>query len=160
MIDRTNLLYKCSSSQYEPPYDKTNKMACAPSEDSDQRGHPPRLIRVFVVRMKKAWVLSNPFSAQQRPGGCLGWSESSLGAQSFCWFCREAAHIYPNKKNNIRTTALQLSVEKINMFDCAKSSPWDLSTVVQLIKMAFAVCSITGKCTDAFHKFYTCAFFL
>ena len=48
---------------------------CAPSEDSDQPGHPPRLIRVFAVR------------------GCPGWSESSLGAQSFCWFCHEAAHI-------------------------------------------------------------------
>ena len=30
---------------------------CAPSEDSDQPGHPPSLIRVFAVRMKKAWVL-------------------------------------------------------------------------------------------------------
>ena len=29
----------------------------APSEDSDQPGHPPSLIRVFAVRMKKAWVL-------------------------------------------------------------------------------------------------------
>ena len=26
----------------EPPHDKTNKMACAPSKDSDQPGHPPR----------------------------------------------------------------------------------------------------------------------
>ena len=31
---------------------------CAPSEDSDQPGHPPSLIIVFAVRMKKAWVLS------------------------------------------------------------------------------------------------------
>ena len=30
--------------KYEPPHDKTNKMACAPSEDSDQPGHPPSLI--------------------------------------------------------------------------------------------------------------------
>ena len=29
--------------------DKTNKMACAPSEDSDQPGHPPSLIRAFDV---------------------------------------------------------------------------------------------------------------
>ena len=108
----------------EPPHDKTNKMACAPSdppslirvfavrmkkagiftypwahsEDSDQTGrmprliwvfagrtvilfvlswggsyeprhektHPPSLIRVFAVRMKKAWVLSYPLSAQRR----------------------------------------------------------------------------------------------
>ena len=186
-------------------------MACAPSEDSDQPGHPPSLIRVFAVRMKKAWVLIYPFSEQQRLwsdwadaqadlslhwahshfvgfvmrrlifasailawnastttccsltwhwqrpvktftksyiwavlwqnqqsgtcaqgrlrsawasaqsdqslrcpheeslgpylptertaktlirlGGCPGWSEPSLGAQSFCWFCHEAAHI-------------------------------------------------------------------
>ena len=36
--------------QNEPPYDKTNKMTCAPSEDSDQAGHPtgrmPRLVWV------------------------------------------------------------------------------------------------------------------
>ena len=50
----------------EPPHDKTNKMACAPSEDSDQPGHPPSLIRVFAVRMKKAGVLSYILSAQQR----------------------------------------------------------------------------------------------
>ena len=38
---------------------------CAPNEDSDQPGHPPSLIRVFAVRMKKAWVLSYPLSAQR-----------------------------------------------------------------------------------------------
>ena len=41
-------------------------MACAPSEDSDQPGHPPSLIRIFAVRMKKAWALSFPLSAQRR----------------------------------------------------------------------------------------------
>ena len=69
---------------------------CAPSEDSDQPGHSPSLIRVFPVRMKKAWVLSYPLISQQRlwsDCGCPGWSESSLGAQSFCWFCHEAAQI-------------------------------------------------------------------
>ena len=39
---------------------------CAPSEDSDQPGHPPSLIRVFADRMKQAWVLSYPLSAQRR----------------------------------------------------------------------------------------------
>ena len=39
---------------------------CAPSEDSDQPGHPPSLIRVFAVHMKKHWVLSYPLSAQRR----------------------------------------------------------------------------------------------
>ena len=39
---------------------------CAPSEDSDQPGHPPSLIRVFAVRMKKHWALSYPLSTQRR----------------------------------------------------------------------------------------------
>ena len=30
----------------EPVHDKTNKMACASSEDSDQPGHPPGLINL------------------------------------------------------------------------------------------------------------------
>ena len=34
---------------FEPACDN-NKMACASSEDSDQRRHPPILIRVFAVR--------------------------------------------------------------------------------------------------------------
>ena len=53
------------SLSFELPHDKTNKMICAPSEDSDQPGHLPSLIRVFAVCMKKAWVLSCPLSAQR-----------------------------------------------------------------------------------------------
>ena len=52
---------------YEPPHDKTNKITFEPSEDSDQPGHPPSLIRVFAVRTKKHWVLSYPLSALRRP---------------------------------------------------------------------------------------------
>ena len=33
---------------YGLPHDKTNKMTCSPSEDSDQPRHPPSLIRVFA----------------------------------------------------------------------------------------------------------------
>ena len=39
---------------------------CAPSEDSDQPGQLPSLIRVFAVRMKKGWILSYPLIAQRR----------------------------------------------------------------------------------------------
>ena len=42
----------------KPAHDKTYKMACASSGDSDQPGHPPSLIRVFAVRMKQAWDLA------------------------------------------------------------------------------------------------------
>ena len=47
---------------------QNQQCGCAPSEDSDQPGHPPSLsqIRVFAVRLKKAWVLSYPLSAQRR----------------------------------------------------------------------------------------------
>ena len=64
---------------HEPPHDKTNKMACSPSEDSDQPGHLPSLLSVFAVRMKKAWVLSYPLSAQRRL-----WSAWEAD-QSLCW---------------------------------------------------------------------------
>ena len=64
MLLRLAMLYTIFIGLNEPPHDKTNKMACAPSEDSDQPGHPPSLIRVFTVRLKKAWVLSYPMSAQ------------------------------------------------------------------------------------------------
>ena len=36
-------------SSYELSYDKSNKMAIVPSEDSNQSGHLPSLIRAFAV---------------------------------------------------------------------------------------------------------------
>ena len=51
-------------------------MACAPSEDSDQPGHPPSLIRVFAVCMKKAWVLTYPFSADAQADLSLCWAHT------------------------------------------------------------------------------------
>ena len=116
----TNTIYSCVASEYENVWSKNwekpyfvvicnwivtiwaatwqnQQSGCAPSENSDQPGHPPSLIRVFAVRMKKAWVLGYPLSAQRRLirlGGCPGWSESSLGAHSLCWFCHVTAHIF------------------------------------------------------------------
>ena len=96
---------------------QNHQSGCPPGEGSDQPGHSPSLIRVFAVRMKKAWVLSYPLSAQRRLwsdwesslcaqwvakdtaktlirlGGCPVWSESLLGAHSFCWFCHVEAQI-------------------------------------------------------------------
>ena len=39
----------CGTNIIEPAYDKSNKTTCEPSEDSDQPGHQPSLIRVFAV---------------------------------------------------------------------------------------------------------------
>ena len=40
--------------------------------------------QAFFMRTAKSLI---------RLGGCPGWSESSLGAQSHCWFCHEAAQM-------------------------------------------------------------------
>ena len=52
---------------------------------------------VFAVRTKKAKVLSYPLSTQRRLW--LEWVDANADpslrwAQSFCWFCHEAAHLF------------------------------------------------------------------
>ena len=79
---------------FGPPRDKTNKMTCAPSEDSDQPRHPPSLIRVFAVRLKNFGSLAT----------CIHWAPSEYSYQTArlrrlvwifagctCWFCHAAA---------------------------------------------------------------------
>ena len=48
--------------RYEPPHEKTSNMSFAPSEDSDQPGHLPSLIRVFTISMEKVWSLANQWA--------------------------------------------------------------------------------------------------
>ena len=73
-----------------------NKMACAPSEDSDQPRHPPSLIGVFAVRMKKAWVLGYLLSTQH--GLWSDWADAQAylslhwAHMPFFWLFHEAAH--------------------------------------------------------------------
>ena len=86
-LPRQNRLSKSTHKWAATRHNQPNE--CAPSEDSDQPGHLLSLIRVFAVRMKKAWCLNYLLSGQRRLirlRGCPGWSESSLGAQSFCCF--------------------------------------------------------------------------
>ena len=51
---------------FEPPHDKTNTMTYAPSEDLDQPGHLPSLIRVFAVRSVVSWQPSVSSCRQRR----------------------------------------------------------------------------------------------
>ena len=53
---------------------------CAPSEDSDQPGRPPSLIRVFARRSMGSFFMRTA-NTLIRLGGCPGSSESSLGVQ-------------------------------------------------------------------------------
>ena len=61
---------------------QNQQCGCAPRKDSDQPGHPPSLIRVFAVRMKIAWVLSYPLSAQRRLWSDWTHAQADL---SICW---------------------------------------------------------------------------
>ena len=61
---------------------QNQQCGCASSEDSDQPGHLPSLIRVFAVRMKKPWVLSYPLSAQRRLWS--DWADAHIDL-SLCW---------------------------------------------------------------------------
>ena len=100
------------------------------------------LIRVLAVRMKKHWVLSYPLSVQRRLirlGGCPGLSESSLGAQSFCWFCHEAARYQGDSPSpTLIVTLLPSTVGAIMPFDrlalhTVPLSTWYVSTSENII---------------------------
>ena len=99
-------------------------MACAPSEDSDQPGHPPSLIRIFAV--KKAWVLSYPLSAQRRLWSDWADAQADLSLRwahmPFCWFCHEVAQMIMSSDpfytdltiTNFTKMSIKLSMHLIN----------------------------------------------
>ena len=80
---------------------------CASSEDSDQPGHLPSLIRVFAVRMKKTVVLSYPLSTERRLWSdwagdqadlSLRWAHSHFVEFVISWLgfpCSERGFIFP-----------------------------------------------------------------
>ena len=61
---------------------------CAHSENSDQLGHPPRLIRAFAVRSLGSYRPKLSSCGQRR-----FWSDwaDPWAHMPFCWFCNEAA---------------------------------------------------------------------
>ena len=95
--------------------DKTNKMTDAPSEDSDQHGHLPSLIRLFAVRMKKHWTLNYLLSAQWRLWSDWVDAQADLSLRwahiSFCWFCRPAAQMAVTSGSNFQDSVMILSIQ-------------------------------------------------
>ena len=86
---------KTSLLAFEPGHDKTNKMNVCPAKTQISLGIRPvwsvcavrsgeLRAQAFFIRTAKTLI---------RLGGCPGWSESSLGAQSVCWFCHVVAHL-------------------------------------------------------------------
>ena len=64
-------------------HDKINKITCAPSENSDQPGHLPSLTRVWRNPGSLAIHWAHRAKTLIRLRGCVGWSDSSLGAHTF-----------------------------------------------------------------------------
>ena len=74
----------------EPTHDKTNRMTCAPSEDSDKLGHPPSLIRNFVVCTQ--WIVKDPgFLHADSEDSRLIWLFATRTYHFFFVRCHEAA---------------------------------------------------------------------
>ena len=62
---------------FEPPHGKTNKMTCAPSEDTDQPGHPPSLNSLHCQHEEAEGPklpIKRTAETLTRLGGCPGWS--------------------------------------------------------------------------------------
>ena len=82
---------------FEPAHDKTYNWHVRPAK-ADQPGHPPRLIRVFAVRIETAWVLSYPLSAHRKLWSNLADAQADL---SLRWthmpFCIGSFKIYETK---------------------------------------------------------------
>ena len=72
-------------------------MACAPSEDFDQPGHPPSLIRVFAVCSKASLGPKLSSGGQQRLWSDWADAQADLSLRwahmPFCWFCHEMAQL-------------------------------------------------------------------
>ena len=75
-------------------------MACAPSEDSDQPGHPPSLIRVFAVPVRSVFAVRSLSNQGPNASSCgqrrlwSDWADVQADQRlrwahmSYCWFYR------------------------------------------------------------------------
>ena len=83
-------------SRNERPHDKTNKMACQPSEDSDQPGHQSSLIRGFACA---PWVTKDSCFHHVDIKDWSDWADAQNDLRlcwehtPFCWFCHASAQI-------------------------------------------------------------------
>ena len=95
---------------------KPTKWHVRPAKTQISLGIRPVWSESSMSAWGKLRSLATLLSEQRRLGGCPGWSESSLGAKSFCWFCHEAAHFWClnthnlYSKSNILSDRLTLSV--------------------------------------------------
>ena len=83
----------------QPQHNKTNNMACAPSEDSNQPGHQLSLISLHCVLSRQIYndpMLLHADSEDSDQTGRMPrliWVWVCWVHRSICWFCHAAAHI-------------------------------------------------------------------
>ena len=85
--------------------------------------HPPSLIRVFAVRLKKVWSLSYPLSAQRR----LWWDWADVQADlslrwAHSWFCHVAAHFHFSHFHS--HTQVQLLFDDVRVSQNTQNNAW------------------------------------
>ena len=77
-------------SHYSRDMTKPTKWVCAQRRLRSAQSHQS---------LRCTWIAKDPSllhadsEDSDQTGRCQGWSESSLGAHSFCWFCHVAAHL-------------------------------------------------------------------
>ena len=87
----------------EPVHDKSNKMTCAPSDNSDQPRHRPSLIRVFnvahlVTTDSRLLHVDSEDSDQTDSQFDLSFRWAHM---IFCWFCHALAQFIMDIKRRI-----------------------------------------------------------
>ena len=109
----------------EPPRDKTNKVACAPSEDSDQPGHPPRLIRVLAVRSVDSKSENNA-AVTQRESSVITWYAMGMREkiplipfmrmQTYKYNFLETLNLNKVLKLTVKLSKMRSSFQNLDMF--------------------------------------------
>ena len=117
---------------------KPTKWHVRPAKTQISLGIRPSLIRVFAVRLKKAWILSYPLSAQRWLW--LGWADAQAylnlrwAHMPFCWFCHDAARtaegqirhslifLLYNRMHNVEKVIADIS-DRIWMINNLKRNP-------------------------------------
>ena len=93
--------------QNELQHNKTNKISCVPSEDSDQPRHPPRLNSLLCVLNGK--LRTQGFFMRTAKTDQFGRDQSGHSPRliwvfaectSFCWFCRAVAQMMCSSKDS------------------------------------------------------------
>ena len=102
----------------EPHHDKTNKMTCAPSEASDQPGHPPRLIRVFAVRSVVSQGSKVSSCGQRRLWSVCADAQADL---SHCWAHRS---VLLRKQDHKWKQIMYLNSELAGFSACGLGLSW------------------------------------